>query len=125
MKFKLLAAKSHLAANNVNACIRLLEGEDGSPQQDSSTTLLAEKYIVLAQAYEVMEDKQQSVAYLQMALKVDCQQVNAFNKLLSNFLMSKDDCIRLLMGMSFGAETLWLRDYYTSRIELEIRSKEN
>ena len=60
-----------------------------------------------------------------MALKVDCQQVNAFNNLLSNYLMSKEDCVRLLMGMNFGAETLWLRDYYTSRINLEIRSKEN
>ena len=32
LKFKLLAAKSHLAANNVNACVRLLESEDDSPQ---------------------------------------------------------------------------------------------
>ena len=60
-----------------------------------------------------------------MALKVDCQQVTAFNRLLSNYLMSKDDCMRLLMAMSFSPETLWLRDYYTSRINLEIRSKEN
>jgi hypothetical protein len=49
-----------------------------------------------------MEDKPLTVVYLQQALKADCQCVSAFNKLLSNYLIGKDDCIKLIEQMTFN-----------------------
>ena len=43
-----------------------------------------------------MEDKNYTVMYLKLALQKDCQCVSAFTKLLSNYLMGRDECIKLI-----------------------------
>jgi hypothetical protein len=44
----------------------------------------------------MMEDKSRTIFYLNEALKADCQSVAAFNKLLDNHLMPKEDLQVLL-----------------------------
>ena len=83
--------------------------------------LQAERFQLLAQAYEGMEDKVYTVMFLKKALQTDCQCISAFNKLLGNYLIGKEDCIMLLNEMHFTKESMWLKDYYLSRIQLEIR----
>jgi hypothetical protein len=68
-----------------------------------------------------MEDKVYTVMFLKKALQADCQCISAFNKLLGNYLIGKEDCIMLLNEMHFTKESMWLKDYYLSRIQLEIR----
>lgn len=48
----------------------------------------ATKYLLLALAYESMEDKQKVVMSLKQALKSDSNCYTAFDKLLSNYLVS-------------------------------------
>lgn len=69
-----------------------------------------------------MEDKRYTVMYLEEALKADCECVSAFNKLLTNYLMGRDDLNKLIEEMKFTNETVWLKDYYLSRVNLEVRA---
>ncbi len=69
-----------------------------------------------------MEDKQLTVVYLQQALKADCQCVSAFNKLITNYLMGKEEHIKMIEAMTFPQESVWLKDYYLSKINIEVRS---
>jgi len=48
----------------------------------------ATKYLLLAQAYESIEDKQKVVYSLKQALKFDCMCFSAFDKLINNFLIN-------------------------------------
>ncbi len=68
-----------------------------------------------------MEDKQLTVVYLQQALKADCQCVSAFNKLITNYLMGKEEHIKMIEAMTFTQESVWLKDYYLSKINIEVR----
>ena len=49
----------------------------------------------------MIEDKKITVAHLESALRADCQCVNAFHKLLNNYLICKEDSIKLVESMSF------------------------
>jgi len=35
--------------------------------------------------------------------------------------MGKDDCIKLIDSMTFNSESMWLKDFYLSKINLEVR----
>ena len=65
LRFKLIAGRAFLNAKNTQAAISLLEGqgEEGDP------SMHAEKYQLLAEAYESMEDKNYTVMYLKLALQ--------------------------------------------------------
>lgn len=136
MKFRLLTARALLSSNNIKDCISLLE----STQDDSSLLLQqstltvpglsagndlshmqATKYLLLAQAYESIEDKQKVVFSLKQALKFDCMCFSAFDKLINNFLINQEEKEALVGTMTFRPESIWLKDYYISRVALEVK----
>jgi hypothetical protein len=136
LKFRLLTARALLSSNNIKDCIGLLE----STQDDSSLLLQqstltvpglttgndlshmqATKYLLLAQAYESIEDKQKVVFSLKQALKFDCMCFSAFDKLINNFLINQEEKEALVGTMTFRPESIWLKDYYISRVALEVK----
>ena len=102
-----------------------------SPEQrlpDSKTNRLSfqwqqgMRYLLLAKANETLENKEGAILFYKEALKANCENFEAFDRLVSNFLITQSQKEELLKEMTFSSENLWLRDYYSSRISLSLRS---
>ena len=88
LQFRILSGKALIASNNSQQAIRILEREpspDERPdesvasanhalrsQKNQFAHMQAERFQLLAKAYESIEDKQLVVHYLQEALVADC-----------------------------------------------------
>lgn len=79
--------------------------------------------MLLAKAYEAQENKQVAVLFYKEALKANCEQQEAFDRLISNSLICSKQKEELLAEMTFNDQNLWLKDYYQSVIRTEIRAK--
>ena len=55
--------------------------------------------------------------HYQEALRYNSENYEAFNRLISNYLLTKDEKKKLINELKFTPENLWLKDYYISRIE--------
>lgn len=56
------------------------------------------------------------------SLKANCENFEAFDKLVSNFLITQTQKEELLKEMTFSGESLWLKDYYFSRVHQNVRA---
>ena len=86
------------------------------------TFQLGQRCLLLAKAHESMENKEGAIQFYKEALKANCENFEAFNRLISNFLITQAQKEELVKELSFSAENLWLKDYFLSRIYSEIRS---
>ena len=77
---------------------------------------------MLARAYEMQENKEIAVQYYREALKANCECYEAFNRLISNFLITQDAKEELIKEMNFTPQNLWLKDFYLSRVRTEVRT---
>ena len=92
--------------------------------------------MLLARSYEAQENKNYAVLFYKEALRHNGASYEAFNRLLSNHLLTRDDKRALLhhtgggdsneqpvlaKGLEGRPEDLWLKDYYESRIDQQIR----
>lgn len=68
-----------------------------------------------------MENKEGAILFYREALKANCENFEAFDKLISNFLITQNQKEELLKEMSFSAENLWLKDFYFSRVHQNVR----
>lgn len=69
-----------------------------------------------------MENKEGAIQYYKEALKSNCENFEAFNRLIKNFLITQAQKEELVKELNFSAENIWLKDYFLSRIHQEIRS---
>jgi hypothetical protein len=46
---------------------------------------------------------------------------SAFDKLINNFLINQEEKEALVGTMTFRPESIWLKDYYISRVALEVK----
>ena len=63
-----------------------------------------------------------AVQYYREALKANSESFEAFNRLVANYLITQPEKEDLIKQMTFAPETLWLKDYYLSRIRNEVRA---
>jgi hypothetical protein len=80
------------------------------------------RFLLLARAYESQENKIYAVQFYKEALKYNAASYEAFSRLISNHLLTKDERRGLLeesLQKSFEnhPEDLWLKDFYQSKIE--------
>lgn len=69
-----------------------------------------------------MENKEGAIQFYKKALKSNCETYEAFDKLISNFLITQTAKEELIKELNFTAENLWLKDFYLSKIRQEVRS---
>jgi len=50
-------------------------------------------------------------------LKYNPENFEAFNRLISNYLLTKEEKRALIDELRFTPDNLWLKDYYISRID--------
>jgi len=72
---------------------------------------------LLAKSYESQENKLYALKFYKEALKCNSENFEAFNRLISNYLLTSDEKRQLIEELKFTADNLWLKDYYISRIE--------
>ena len=70
----------------------------------------------MAKANEAQENKIFAVQNYKDALKYNCENFEAFDRLISNFLLTREERLTLIQGVKFDENSLWLKDYYISRI---------
>lgn len=68
-----------------------------------------------------MENKEGAIVFYKEALKANCENYEAFDRLVSNFLITQTQKEDLLKEMTFSSENLWLKDYYISRVQQSVR----
>lgn len=67
-----------------------------------------------------MENKDGAVQFYKEALKANCENFEAFNRLITNFLITQAQKEELIKELSFAPENIWLKDYFLSRIRSEV-----
>ena len=75
----------------------------------------------MAKAHESLENKEGAIQFYREALKANCENFEAFNRLITNFLMTQAQKEELIKELSFTAENLWLKDFFLSKIRSEVR----
>ena len=72
---------------------------------------------MLAKSYEAQENKIYAVQFYKEALRFNAENFEAFNRLIANFLLTRDEKKQLIEELKFTPENLWLKDYYISRVD--------
>ena len=75
------------------------------------------RYLLLAKSYEAQENKLYALQFYKEALRHNSENYEAFNRLISNYLLTKEEKKQLIGELKFSSENLWLKDYYISRID--------
>ncbi len=63
-----------------------------------------------------------AVQYYKEALKNNAENFEAFDRLVSNYLLTQEEKNQLIDELRFTQENLWLKDYYISRIQKRLRT---
>ena len=131
-KFRILTAQAFLKANNIEACINVLEKENNEVdnitnfemsvlEEEQSNYYKGLKHLVLAKAYESQENNECAAENYKLSLKANCENYEAFERLIGNYLLTQKEKEAFAHEMTFTEENLWLKDYYISRIQGSIR----
>jgi anaphase-promoting complex subunit 6 len=134
-KFRTLFAQAYFSAGNIDECINVLKSEETNGFQleheidrfsnyHQYTYYEGLKALILGKAYESQENKDFAVKYFTQSLSYNCENIEAFDRLICNFLLSHDEKKHLLDKIGFSEKNLWLKDYYRSRIEETMLASE-
>lgn len=55
--------------------------------------------------------------HYKLALKHNCENHEAFERLVSNYLLTHEEKSTFITEIKFGEENLWLKEYYMSRLD--------
>ena len=77
--------------------------------------------LLLGKAYEAQENKTFAVKNYKEALRNNCENFEAFDKLFSNYLLTHAEKLEFMQEIAFSSDNLWLKDYYVSRIQESLR----
>lgn len=132
-QFRILTAQALFNSGNTNACIGVLEKNLLNPMENevlsSSLTVTEQdsyyrglRFLLLARAYESQENKLYAVQFYKEALRYNSACFEAFNRLVANHLLTREEKRALFeeggaLNRNLQREDLWLKDYYVSRIE--------
>ena len=72
-----------------------------SGEKHNESFYQAQRFMILAAAYETQENKELTINFYKDALKHNCESVNAFDKLISNYLLSQQEKKDLVKSMTF------------------------
>lgn len=81
------------------------------------------KHLVLAKAYECQENNTCAAENYKLSLIHNCENFEAFERLIGNYLLTQDEKEEFIKELSFTEDNLWLKDYYISRIQGSIRDE--
>jgi anaphase-promoting complex subunit 6 len=79
------------------------------------------KHLVLAKAYECQENNHCAAENYKLSLRYNCENYEAFERLIGNYLLTQDEKDSFISEMVFNEDSLWLKDYYVSRVQGSIR----
>ena len=91
------------------------------------------RFLLLARAYESQENKNYAVLFYKEALRHNGANYEAFNRLVANHLLTREEKRSLVAatdeigggvitkGLEGRPEDMWLKDYYQSRIDQQVR----
>jgi hypothetical protein len=54
-------------------------------------------------------------------LRYNAENFEAFNRLVANYLLTREEKKQLVDEMKFSSDNLWLKDFYLSKIDSNIR----
>jgi hypothetical protein len=89
---------------------------DGFGQDEKEEYYKGLKHLILAKAFEIQENKAFAVENYKQALRCNAENYEAFDRLISNFLITNKEKEQLIADLKFNEQNLWLKDYYVSRI---------
>lgn len=131
-KFKILQAQAYLHSKNIDKCIETfeksknIENEGLSSfemsvfEEEQSNYYKGLKHLILAKAYEHQENNECSCLNYKLALQHNPENYEAFERLITNHLLTQEEKRSFLSTLSFTEDNLWLKDYYLSRVLVRI-----
>ena len=126
LKFLILLGEALFSCEDYEGVITFLEKESisfESPITNDKHTnnfLTSIRYLLLAKAYEMQENKQSAIKNYILSLQYDASNIEAFDTLINHHLLSLEQRNDLLTGIQFQPENMWLNDYYLSKINDNI-----
>lgn len=109
-----LVQENEMLQGGGNMSVSYITDTFSSPQKEDYYKGL--RFLLLAKSYEAQENKIYAVQFYREALRANCENCEAFQRLISNYLLTGDEKRQLIEELKFTNENFWLRDYYMSRV---------
>ena len=121
----ILLGEALFNCEDYESLISFLEKEpisfESTPNDPSQAKFLHSiRFLLIGKAYEMQENKQPAIRNYILSLQYDPSNHEAFDILISHQLINLDSKNNLLQNLTFANESLWLYDYYKSRIDDNI-----
>ena len=129
LNFLILLGQALYACEDYESLINYLEKENISfeteknfsfENNDNNNFLLSVKYLLIGKAYEMQENKQPAIKNYLLSLEYDADNIEAFEILISNQLLTIEKKNELLNNLKLNSNNNWLSDYYKSKIDDNI-----
>lgn len=125
LNFLILLGEALFNCEDYESLISFLEKEpisfESTPNDPSQAKFLHSiRFLLIGKAYEMQENKQPAIRNYILSLQYDPTNHEAFDILISHQLINLDSKNNLLQNLTFANESLWLYDYYKSRIDDNI-----
>jgi len=129
LNFLILLGQALYACEDYESLISYLEKENISfeteknfsfENNNNNNFLLSVKYLLIGKAYEMQENKQPAIKNYLLALELDADNIEPFNILISNQLLTIEKKNELLNNLKLNSNNNWLSDYYKSKIDDNI-----
>jgi len=128
-KFLNLLGQALLASEDYESVLTYLDKDDIKyecpPEQENfqgctSNFYESVKYLLVAKAFEMQENKTPAIRSYLKALKLDPGNVEAFDCLINHQLLSNEQKIKFKEELLYSKSNKWLFDYYMSKLEDNI-----
>lgn len=129
LNFLILLGQALYACEDYESLISYLEKENISfeteknfsfENNNNNNFLLSVKYLLIGKAYEMQENKQPAIKNYLLALEYDADNIEPFEILISNQLLTIEKKNELLNNLKLNTNNNWLSDYYKSKIDDNI-----
>ena len=129
LNFLILLGQALYACEDYESLISYLEKENISfeteknfsfENNNNNNFLLSVKYLLIGKAYEMQENKQPAIKNYLLALEFDADNIEPFEILISNQLLTIEKKNELLNNLKLNTNNNWLSDYYKSKIDDNI-----
>ena len=125
LNFLILLGQALFKCEDFESLISILEKDpitfESPPIEINQTKFLHSiRYLLIAKAYEMQENKQPAIKNYLLSLKNDVSNIEAFDILISHQLINLETKNNLLKSFTFDIDNAWLYDYYQSKIDDSI-----
>jgi tetratricopeptide (TPR) repeat protein len=118
LKYLNLLGMALLACEDYEAVITYLDKDNITIESNvggDNSQFESIRYLIIAKAYEMQENKQPAIRYYRRALSCDAGNMEAFEILNGHNLISSSEMMRIIEELSFTEANKWLYDYYLSK----------